>query len=577
MRVVQKPPCLQALSFPGLHPAIKTFAHHGILQDAIFDQAFAYLGGTSLGRQFGVPARRGTNPGAGIGDLQRGITSYIPKISKRPVQRRDRCLALILFHGANALAVLSSTTECPSAERIEKELGPKLSVDAEILTPRSPGWEEEVVARSSAPRIHPSFVLSVHVATAEDVEAVVKYANHIHTPFLAVSGAHGWPTDMNRLQGGIQINLRKLNTTRISQDGDTAAVAGGTLQHEAVRSLYAQGKKMAGPLLGGGHSMLQGQHGFAADNLVSARLVLANGSAVTVSATENPDLFWAIRGAGHNFGIATSLRVKVYDASKDWTLLTFVFTQDKLEAYFDTWNALEAEHDDAGGLLVLNGLFARNPAADAINPVIILQIFYTGDDNPLVDIYRDAFLALRPLVNTSVSSIAYVGLYKAGGLDISSSVCRKNENLAGFPNSVARWHAGAMRKGFNLFAELTADETFNTSAFILESYGRHGVRAVPPNENAVAPEERTLHLLGSPLLWWVGHDPKNREKAVSYGKRMQDAVRGSNPPHAYVNYAVGTEPLDEMYGRDEERIERLRRLKREYDPLNRFGFYNPIS
>lgn len=56
MRVVQKPPRLQALSFPGLHTAIRTFAHHGVLQDAVFNHAFAYLGGTGLGRQFGVRA-----------------------------------------------------------------------------------------------------------------------------------------------------------------------------------------------------------------------------------------------------------------------------------------------------------------------------------------------------------------------------------------------------------------------------------------------------------------------------------------------------------------------------------------
>ena len=56
-------------------------------------------------------------------------------------------------------------------------------------------------------------------------------------------------------------------------------------------------------LLGGGHGILQGRYGLIADQLVSARMVLANGSAVTVSADSHPELFWAIRGAGHNFGI----------------------------------------------------------------------------------------------------------------------------------------------------------------------------------------------------------------------------------------------------------------------------------
>lgn len=119
-----------------------------------------------------------------------------------------------------------------------------------------------------------------------------------------------------------------------------------------------------GPLLGGGHSMLQGRHGFAADNLVSARLVLANGSAVTVSEWQNHDLFWALRGAGHNFGVVTSFDLKVFDVPKEsWTMIVFTFTQDKLELFFDTWNHLEAANEQLG-LLLLQGVVTRNDSID---------------------------------------------------------------------------------------------------------------------------------------------------------------------------------------------------------------------
>jgi len=202
----------------------------------------------------------------------------------------------------------------------------------------------------------------------------VKYANHANIPFIAMTGTHGWPTTLNELKGGIEINMRKLNTSKVNADGKTATVGGGTMQYEIVRSLYDQGKKLAvtglcecvsvvGPLLGGGHSAVQGVYGFAGDNLVSARLVLANGTVVKVSAIDNPDLFWAIRGAGHNFGIVTSLDVKIHDASENWTMVVFSYTQDKLEAFFDTWNRLESEHENPG-ILVLNGLLARNPDLD---------------------------------------------------------------------------------------------------------------------------------------------------------------------------------------------------------------------
>lgn len=109
--------------------------------------------------------------------------------------------------------------------------------------------------------------------------------------------------------------------------------------------------------------MLQGRHGFASDNLVSARVVLADGSVKTVSENQHADLFWALRGAGHNFGIVTSFQVKVYETTEKWAMTVFSFTQDKLEAFFETWNALEKGGEDPG-LLVLNGVLARNDALD---------------------------------------------------------------------------------------------------------------------------------------------------------------------------------------------------------------------
>ena len=122
-----------------------------------------------------------------------------------------------------------------------------------------------------------------------------------------------------------------------------------------------------GPLLGGGHSLLQGQFGYALDNLVSARVVLADGSLVEASASKNADLFWALRGAGHNFGIVTSYVVNAYDIKSDWTVYSLIYQQDKLEALFTLIN----KHED-GSLsrpkeLALTGVFVRIPSIDGNN------------------------------------------------------------------------------------------------------------------------------------------------------------------------------------------------------------------
>lgn len=120
-----------------------------------------------------------------------------------------------------------------------------------------------------------------------------------------------------------------------------------------------------GPLLGGGHSLLQGQFGYALDNLISARVVLSDGTLVEASASKNSDLFWALRGAGHNFGIVTSFVVNAYDIKTDWTVYSLIFTQDKLEALF----ALINKHEDGSisrpAELALTGVFVRILPIDA--------------------------------------------------------------------------------------------------------------------------------------------------------------------------------------------------------------------
>lgn len=149
--------------------------------------------------------------------------------------------------------------------------------------------------------------------------------------------------------------------------------------------------------------------------------------------------------------------------------------------------------------------------------------------------------------------------------------------MNGFPNSLTRWDPKAMRKGFTIFTEATADRRFSTSTWPLESYGRGAVETVPDSATAVPSEERRRHILTSPILWWVGSDKKDAEDARRYGEKMQMALRTPGQlPHSYLNYAKGSEELSEVYGRDKPRLARLRELKKKWDPKNRFGFYMPI-
>ena len=139
---------------------------------------------------------------------------------------------------------------------------------------------------------------------------------------------------------------------------------------------------VAGPLLGGGHSLLQNQHGYSLDGLVSARVVLASGKVVEASRTTNADLFWALQGAGHNFGIVTSLEVQTYDIPSNWTVYSLVFTTDKVEALFQLINEFEEPSMKRPAKLALTGVFVRIPAVDPIN-VRWSHVIVPDADSPL--------------------------------------------------------------------------------------------------------------------------------------------------------------------------------------------------
>jgi FAD/FMN-containing dehydrogenase len=124
---------------------------------------------------------------------------------------------------------------------------------------------------------------------------------------------------------------------------------------------------LAGPLLGGGHSFLQGQYGYAVDGLISARVVLASGDVVTASRSQNADLFWALQGAGHQFGVLASLEVKVYDVRSNWTIYSLVFLHDKLEQLYRLVNEFEEPSSKRPAKLAMTGAILRVPAVDPNN------------------------------------------------------------------------------------------------------------------------------------------------------------------------------------------------------------------
>jgi len=92
-----------------------------------------------------------------------------------------------------------------------------------------------------------------------------------------------------------------------------------------------------GPALGGGHGWFQGHYGLITDQFLSMNIVLANGDLKTIDSKS--DLWWGMQGAGHNFGVVTSVTTKVYEIEHyDWAIETIVFSGDKVEQVYEAAN-----------------------------------------------------------------------------------------------------------------------------------------------------------------------------------------------------------------------------------------------
>jgi FAD/FMN-containing dehydrogenase len=154
-----------------------------------------------------------------------------------------------------------------------------------------------------------------------EVRAAVLAAREVELPLGVRGGGHDWAGRALR-DGGVLLDLSGMRDVTVDLATSTVTVGGGALAGDVTGALRphelvvptgtVRAVGMAGLTLAGGYGPLCGRYGLALDNLVRAELVLADGTAVTASTAEEPELFWAIRGGGGNFGVVTSLTYRAH-------------------------------------------------------------------------------------------------------------------------------------------------------------------------------------------------------------------------------------------------------------------------
>jgi FAD/FMN-containing dehydrogenase len=240
---------------------------------------------------------------------------------------------------------------------------------------------------------------------AADVKAAVDFARE-HELLVAVRGGGHHGAGLGTCDGGLVIDLSPMKGVRVDGAARTALVMGGATLADVDHATHAYGLAapfgivagtgVGGLTLGGGLGHLTRRFGLSIDNLLAADLVLADGTFVSASADQHPDLFWAIRGGGGNFGVVTSFQFRlhplstVYGGPMLWPL-------DRAEEILRWYREfLPAAPDDLNGFFAFTGVLATQPFPEHLWGSILGGIVwcYTGRPDDAEQVFapiRDRF------------------------------------------------------------------------------------------------------------------------------------------------------------------------------------------
>ncbi|KAH8151416.1 uncharacterized protein LAJ45_04621 [Morchella importuna] len=460
-------------------------------------------------------------------------------------------------------------------EDIVESLGPRLSSKGQTyLISDTKTFSETFTSWSDFNKKVPSAVIKIHT---------VLWLTSNSVPFVIKAGGHGNFCTIGK--EGVIIDLS--NMKRVTLHEDSVTVEAGILTDELISTLYPQGRcvvsggcggvGVSGSCLAGGLGPLIGLHGLISDNILSARVITAAGELIEVSKTKNPDLFWALRGAGMRFGFVVELTFRTYplstlgsDDGSIWEM-TLMWGEEQLEDLVEALNGLGWTKGEAMGYFGF--VHVKEKESDKISPVCLAILHYFGPTSAAEEYFKpllslSPFHALSPPPQAQPVRIPY-NLINA--LQVPSQKHGGFKSLFGV--GVQRLSVPGMRKIWDRYTQfVSTNPDAYQSAVLVELFSVEKVREVGRKDDTAFPH-RDVNIWALPQLWY--NDPSTEPAATKFGnevrKMLQDEDFGSGGKvKAYVNFNRGDESIIDTYG-SKERVARLQELKKEWDPRSLFG------
>ncbi|MFH9005580.1 FAD-binding oxidoreductase [Streptomyces afghaniensis] len=438
-------------------------------------------------------------------------------------------------------------------ESLARELAERLR--GELLRPGDDTYDQARRVWNGMIDHRPALI--ARCAGSTDVAAAVAFARE-HDLLVSVRGGGHNIAGKAVCVGGLMIDLSRMRRVVVDAGNRTARVEGGATLGELDGATQVSGLAtttgvvthtgVAGLTLGGGVGRLARTHGLACDNLLSVDVVTADGRLRTAGATENPDLFWGMRGAGANFGVATSFEFRLHPVGPEVlggvVVHPLARAREALGFYYEYSRSAPDE-------LTADAFFLTSPDGD---PVFAISVCYVGSmeqgERVLEPLRR-----FGPPVADQVGPVAYTQLQAAGDpfFPIGLNYYWKSHFLEEIPKD-------AIEATVEHFASAPSPR----SLIVFQQYGG-AVSRIPPTETAF-PHRNAQYDNFAASVWT---DPQEREVHKAWARQWWDTMRRFSIGAEYVNN-LGEEGEDRVRAAYGDNYDRLAALKNEYDPDNFF-------
>ncbi|HDZ06114.1 hypothetical protein LCGC14_0129180 [marine sediment metagenome] len=399
--------------------------------------------------------------------------------------------------------------------------------------------------------------------TVDDVIASVNFGRD-HNVLVAIRGGGHNGAGLGLCNDGLVIDLSGIKFVEVDSSTNRVKVGGGNIWNEVDAAIHEHGLAIpsgmisttgvGGLTLGGGVGYLTRKYGLTIDNLLEADMVLADGSFVTVNATENTDLFWAIRGGGGNFGVVTSFTFQAHELK---TVIggPTLWPIEQVEEVMEWYNTfIHKASEDLNGFIATM-VIPESPFPEHLHNKKFCAIVwcYVGDPDKFDAIFKPV-LDLNPV-------FAHVGEMPFPALQ---------SMFDGLLPPGLQWYWRA-----DFFNDLGSE--------VRAQHLKYGSKIPTPlSQMHLYPLSGAASRVGAEDTPWayrdakyagvyigVDPDPKNADKIIKWSKDYQEALHPYSAGGAYSNFMM-EEGQDRIKASYKHNYERLARIKNTYDPNNLF-------